>query len=108
MNVMSGDTTMTGKLLLLCDEDNVLVAPGPVSAGNHPVSDGSVLPVQQAVSMGQKVARFAIARGQKILKYGVSIGSATADIAVGEHVHVHNIRSDYTATHFLKETGGGA
>lgn len=104
---MSDDVNITGKLLLLCDEDNVLVAPGPVGVGVHPVSDGSVLSVQQAVSMGQKVARFAIVRGQKVLKYGVSIGSATADIAAGEHVHVHNIRSDYTATHFLKETGGG-
>jgi hypothetical protein len=36
-----------------------------------------------------------------VLKYGAPIGSATADIAPGAHVHVHNMMSDYTPTHHL-------
>jgi hypothetical protein len=40
-----------------------------------------------------------------VLKYGVSIGSATADISLGEHVHLHNIKSDYTPTYALTEDG---
>ena len=42
------------------------------------------------------------------MKYGVSIGSARTDIAAGEHVHVHNMQSDYTPTYSLQETEGGA
>ena len=42
-----------------------------------------------------------IAAGEKVLKYGAPIGTATAAIAAGEHVHVHNIESDYTPTYHL-------
>jgi altronate hydrolase len=28
-----------------------------------------------------------------VLKYGWPIGRATADIAVGDHVHVHNVET---------------
>jgi hypothetical protein len=34
----------------------------------------------------------------------VPIGSATQDIAVGEHVHLHNMKSDYIQT-FTLESG---
>ena len=37
----------------------------------------------------------AIAEGEKVLKFGVPIGSAVRAILPGEHVHVHNIKSDY-------------
>ncbi|MEY8828668.1 UxaA family hydrolase [Sedimentitalea sp. XS_ASV28] len=100
-------TPNTHKLLLLSDTDNVLVALGPVDAGPNPVSDGTFVDVKQPVTLGQKIARVAIARGEKIRKYGVPIGSASVDISPGDHVHVHNIQSDYTATHSLTETAGG-
>lgn len=100
--------TAAQNLLLLSDADNVLIALGPTEAGPHPVSDGSVAQVKQAVTLGHKIARHAIAQGEKVLKYGVPIGSASADIAAGEHVHVHNMQSDYTPTHSLKETEGGS
>jgi len=48
--------------------------------------------------IGHKVAARAIAAGEKILKYGAPIGSATAPIAAGEHVHTHNVQSDYLPT----------
>ncbi len=46
-----------------------------------------------AVPMGHKVAMRAIASGERVMKYGCSIGEATVDIAAGDHVHVHNLRS---------------
>ena len=95
------------KLLLLSDTDNVLVALGAVSPGSQPVSNGGKITVVDPVTLGQKIARHAITRGEKVVKYGVSIGSACTDIAAGEHVHVHNMQSDYTPTHSLKETEGG-
>jgi hypothetical protein len=42
------------------------------------------------------------ATGAKIIKYGVPIGSATCEIAAGDHVHTHNLRSDYLPT-WLRE-----
>ncbi|MCX7715553.1 MAG: altronate dehydratase family protein [Clostridia bacterium] len=43
---------------------------------------------------GHKVALEDIRKGQKIIKYGYSIGHATEDIAKGEHVHTHNIKTN--------------
>ncbi|MBO5775720.1 MAG: altronate dehydratase, partial [Kiritimatiellae bacterium] len=42
-------------------------------------------------SDGHKYAVRAIAVGEQVIKYGMPIGKATADIVVGEHVHVHNM-----------------
>ncbi|NNV49223.1 hypothetical protein GTF97_20240 [Roseobacter sp. HKCCD8767] len=100
--------TPAHKLLLLAENDNVLVALCPISPGFQTVSDGSEIDVADTVTLGQKIARRAIAKGDKVLKYGVSIGSASGDIRAGQHVHVHNMQSDYTPTHSLKETEGGS
>ena len=40
-----------------------------------------------------------IAKGEDILKYGLPIGTALADIAEGEWVHVHNCRSEHYGFH---------
>ena len=34
-----------------------------------------------------------------VLKYGAVIGTATSDIGRGEHVHTHNLESDYLPTY---------
>ena len=47
------------------------------------------------IALGHKLALAPIARGGKIVKYGAPIGSATADIAAGAYVHIHNMKSDY-------------
>ncbi|MFV0382747.1 UxaA family hydrolase [Paracoccus sp. (in: a-proteobacteria)] len=96
-----------GGLLRLAASDNVLVATGPAGPGPAHVNGGDPITLLAAVTLGHKVAARDIARGEKILKYSVPIGSATADIAAGEHVHIHNMKSDYTATHVLDETAKG-
>lgn len=40
---------------------------------------------------GHKYAIRPIANGENVIKYGMPIGHATCDIAVGDHVHVHNV-----------------
>lgn len=45
------------------------------------------------IPYGHKVAVAPIKKGQPIIKYGEEIGIATADIAVGDYVHVHNLDS---------------
>ena len=40
---------------------------------------------------------------EKILKYGAVIGSLTQPVAAGDHIHTHNLDSDYTPTYTLEE-----
>ncbi|NPV69323.1 MAG: UxaA family hydrolase [Firmicutes bacterium] len=50
--------------------------------------------VQNDIPFGHKLAIKDIAKGEHVVKYGESIGKATRDIKVGEHVHVHNVESE--------------
>ena len=43
---------------------------------------------------GHKYARRVLAAGENIIKYGMPIGHATQAIAVGEHVHTHNLATN--------------
>ncbi|MDE2043377.1 MAG: altronate hydrolase, partial [Alphaproteobacteria bacterium] len=52
-----------------------------------------------ALGVGHKVARHALPAGAKIIRYGAAIGSLTQDVAALAHVHMHNLKSDYIATH---------
>ena len=45
------------------------------------------------MSYGHKIAVKDIKKDEIITKYGEEIGIATADIKVGEYVHVHNLDS---------------
>lgn len=45
------------------------------------------------IPIGHKVALASIKKGDTIWKYGQDIGIAKSDIAKGEHVHVHNVKT---------------
>ena len=45
------------------------------------------------IPIGHKLAIRAMSTGDTVIKYGVDIGRVVADIAVGEHAHVHNIKT---------------
>ncbi|ABM37377.1 UxaA family hydrolase [Polaromonas naphthalenivorans] len=75
----------------LSADDNVAVARHAIEAGAQITLAGASLTVREAIASGHKVALQAIAAGAIVRKYGQPIGVATADIAVGEHVHVHNV-----------------
>src|SRR5262252_1969869 len=45
------------------------------------------------IPIGHKVATQPIRQGDTVIKYGFDIGKAVADIRVGEHAHVHNIKT---------------
>ena len=49
--------------------------------------------VVDVIPFGHKFALVAIPEGGDVLKYGEVIGRATVPIAVGAHVHVHNLES---------------
>ena len=45
------------------------------------------------IPIGHKLAIKALAKDATVIKYGVDIGRVVAPIAVGEHAHVHNIKT---------------
>jgi hypothetical protein len=90
------------RLLLLSPGDNVYVLRAAIEAGEEIAVEGARLRLPQRLGIGHKLARRAIPAGAKVVKYGAPIGSASADIAPGAHVHLHNLQSDYTATHSLE------
>lgn len=51
------------------------------------------LEAAQGAPIGHKIALKDMKSGDTIYKYGEDIGRAVADIARGEHVHVHNIKT---------------
>lgn len=95
-----------GPFLLLHEADNVLVARADAEAGLEVRLESGPVRLSRPIPMAHKIARHDIAAGARILKYGMPIGIATEDIAAGAHVHVHNIRSAYTATHMLQDADG--
>ena len=82
-------------LLLLHPDDNILVARRDIAAGERVDIDGESFIVPAAVELGHKLARRALAADARVLKYGAPIGSMKTAVARGEHVHLHNLRSDY-------------
>ncbi|WP_193188550.1 UxaA family hydrolase [Nisaea sediminum] len=93
------------RLLLLSPEDNVLVLRRGIEAGERFDFGAGEAVADRSLSLGHKVARRDIAAGEPILKYGAVIGVATEPIAAGGHVHVHNVRSNYTPTYSLPDEG---
>lgn len=94
---MSSDSD--SRLVLLHDFDNVFVCGKSITAGETIIMDGDAITLTTSIEIGHKLARRDIKSGEKILKYGVSIGSATSRIQRGEHMHMHNVKSDYIPSH---------
>ncbi|MBW8780498.1 MAG: altronate dehydratase [Verrucomicrobia bacterium] len=88
-------------LLQINPSDNVAVARQPIAAGTV-LETG---PLATDVPAGHKIALRPIPAGGVIRKYGFAIGLATRDIAAGEHVHEHNVRSGLGADTVLAYTG---
>jgi hypothetical protein len=89
------------RLLLLSPADTVFVTRERIPSGVELMVEGRPVRLAAGLGIGHKLARRAMAPGDPVLKYGAPIGVATAVIAPGEHVHVHNVRSDYTPTYHL-------
>ena len=51
------------------------------------------LTAKMDVPIGHKVALADIRKGDTVWKYGQDIGKAVANIAKGDHVHVHNLKT---------------
>lgn len=86
------------KLIQLHARDNVGVAITALKAGEAVLVGGETIQVRGDIGPGHKVALRGIAEGEKVHRNAVPIGSSTRDIGPGEHVHLHNLKSDYIPT----------
>lgn len=79
--------------------DNVGVATVDIKAGEAAqglyMDSQETLEVeaQQDIPLGHKLALKDIAVDSSIIKYGADIGRVVAEIATGEHVHTHNLKT---------------
>ncbi len=90
-------------LIRLAEPDNVLIVSTTLEAGARVEIAGETLRIPARLSLGHKLAGRAIKKGEIIVKYNFPIGVATEDIPLGAHVHVHNVRSNYTPTYVIDE-----
>jgi altronate dehydratase len=80
--------------LVISSRDNVATALERLEPGRVIQLEGLTLTVAEPVASGHKLSLRAIAAGEPIVKYGSPIGTATADIPAGAHVHTHNVASN--------------
>jgi altronate hydrolase len=71
--------------------DNVGLVLEDVTAGTAVAVGNGVVAARGDIPAGHKIALSAIARGAPVRKYAETIGFASADIAPGDHVHMHNM-----------------
>ncbi len=86
------------KFIKINPDDNVAVCLEAVLAGETVNIDGQLIRLQNDIPVGHKVALHSIAVNANIIKYGAPIGHALTDIAVGEHVHTHNLKTNLSGT----------
>jgi hypothetical protein len=80
-------------VLVISERDNVATALQPLQPGQVITVPGCTVTVAEPIASGHKVALRAIAIGEAVMKYGSPIGTASAAIAAGAHVHTHNVAS---------------
>jgi altronate hydrolase len=82
------------KILILDPRDNIAVCLVDLNQGDVIEQDDISIKVLNKIPRGHKIASRPIEKNDGIIKYGERMGHAVAPIAVGEHVHVHNILGD--------------
>lgn len=82
------------QILILNVSDNIAVCLTDLVIGDVITQDDISITTVSKIPVGHKIATNPIAKGDGIIKYGERMGHATADIKVGEHVHVHNVLGD--------------
>jgi altronate hydrolase len=80
--------TMTGSIIRLHPNDNIVVARVDVAIGTKIPSEN--ITSRSQVQAGYKIAARKILKGEPILKYNVTIGFAATDIEPGTMMHNHN------------------
>lgn len=91
--------TQTPSAILLHPNDNILVCVKQLKAGDEILIDNETIFLSTDIAVGHKIARRNLLPGDKVYRYGAPIGSMIQEAAKGEHVHMHNMKSDYIPSH---------
>lgn len=86
------------KLLFLNENDNIAVCLEDLATGAKISQNGFEIEVKNQIPRGHKIAIKSIEKNAGVIKYGERMGHATANISVGEHVHIHNVLGDRLST----------
>jgi altronate dehydratase small subunit len=87
------------RLILLSPDDNCVIVARDLPPGVTLALEGGTITLPHAVATGHKLARCALVANDKVVRYGAVIGHATQAVAKGEHLHTHNLESDYIPTY---------
>ena len=80
-------------VLVISGRDNVATAREPIEAGRAVTVNGTTVVATEAIPRGHKIALRALREHDAVIKYGSPIGTASCEIAAGDHVHTHNVAS---------------
>jgi (2R)-sulfolactate sulfo-lyase subunit alpha len=69
------------------------LSPGTVSGAYLDTDKDLNVDLHHEVPLGHKLALTDISKGEDVIEYSTRIGTASQDIAAGDYVHTHNIRS---------------
>lgn len=87
------------QFILLHEQDSILVCTSTARAGCTVTINKQEYMLTSDILLGHKIARVALMVGDPVFRSGVKIGSMTAGVTPGEHVHSHNLKSDYIPAH---------
>ncbi len=91
---------MKPQFLVHDKKDDVGVAVVDIKSGEKLtgscLEDGSNVTIEakDTIPLGHKIALKAFKKDENVTKYGVIIGHAIQAITPGQHVHVHNVKSN--------------
>jgi len=87
---------MRKQIMILNKKDNVATALEDLTQGII-ITIGNFnlkINIQENIPFCHKIAIKNIEKDEQIIKYGEVIGTAISNIKIGEHAHVHNIKSN--------------
>ncbi|WP_416151170.1 UxaA family hydrolase [Salipaludibacillus sp. HK11] len=88
----------TADFLTVHSADNVLITLKEYQKGDKVTVENAEVTIGEEVATGHKIALQPIEKGENIIKYGYPIGQATQDIAPGDWVHTHNVKTNLKGT----------
>jgi altronate hydrolase len=97
-NPMTPNGSTAPSAVRIVFDDDVAVALRAIQPGESVDVNGARVVAKQEIPAGHKVALRHIQSEEAIRKYGVPIGLATTEIAAGEWIHSHNLRTQLAGT----------
>ncbi|MED5206224.1 MAG: UxaA family hydrolase, partial [Pseudomonadota bacterium] len=76
--------------------DSVAIALHDLKASNWVEIGDDAIRLPEDIDKGHKLALRPHTPGETVIRYGMPIGRATAPIAIGAHVHSHNLATALT------------